>query len=306
MKRVIAFFFVLVSSLVALPSEAALRVVTTTTDLADIVGTIAGPLASVESITLGNQDPHYVQAKPSYMVRLNRADLVVSVGLELEVGWLPPLLQGARNPAILPGKPGFLEASGAVTPIEVPTKTPDRSRGDVHPLGNPHFWLDPDNGQRVAERIAKRLGDLDSANEAAYADGAKRFKARIDAARTRWQSALAPYKGKKVVSYHRTFNYFLRAFGLVPIGYVEERPGIPPGPSHAAELVRAMRAEKVRVLLHEQYFDRKTSDIIASKVPATVLVLPTSVGGVPAATDYESLIDHLVRSVQKALAERGS
>lgn len=304
MTRIYGLFISLLIFLAA-PASAALKVVTSTTDLADIAGSIGGAYVNAESITLGPQDPHYVQAKPSYMVKLSRADLLVSVGLELEVGWLPSLIQGARNPAILPGRPGFLEAASAITPIEVPSGAVDRSQGDIHPLGNPHFWLDPENGKKIAARLAGKLGELDAEHKQVFNDNLKRFDGRIGAALKRWQAALAPFKGDKVVSYHRTFNYLLKRFGLRSIGYVEERPGIPPGPSHAAELIRLMRAEGVKVLLHEQYFDRKTSDLIASKASAEVVVLPTSVGGVPTAKNYEALIDHIVQSMVKALRKGG-
>ena len=286
-------------------ASAALHVVTTTTDLADIVSAIGAEHVDVESITRGTQDPHYIQPKPSYMVKLSRADLLVSVGLELEVGWLPSLVQGARNPSILPGTRGFLDASNAVTPLEVPTGPVDRSQGDVHPLGNPHYWLDPANGKKVAALVASRLSELDAEHSRSFEDRLGAFNRGIDAATLRWEKAMEPFKGSKVVSYHRTFNYFFQRFGLMPIGYVEERPGIPPGPSHAAQLIRQMRSDGVRVLFHENYFDRATSDLIASKTSATVLSLPTSVGGSAAATRYEALIDTLVQSFVRAATEAG-
>lgn len=301
MKLIYGLFSLLLLLLVPVPARAAVKVVTSTTDLADIVASIGGDKVSVNSITLGPQDPHYIAAKPSYMVKLSRADLLVSVGLELEVGWLPSLISGARNPRVMPGRPGFLDASTAIKPIEVPSGAVDRSQGDIHPLGNPHFWLDPENGKKVAARIAQKLTELDGANRGTYTGNLERFKGRIDHALQRWQKAMAPFKGTKIVSYHRTFNYFCKRFGLKPVGYVEERPGIPPGPSHAAELIRLMRSQKIKVLFHENYFDRATSDLIARKASAHVVVLPTSVGGTPEASNYEALIGLIVKSFVKAM-----
>jgi zinc/manganese transport system substrate-binding protein len=227
------------------------------------------------------------------MVELSRADLVVAVGLELEVGWLPSLIAGARNPRIRPGQPGYLEAASAITPIEVASGA-DRSAGDVHRLGNPHFWLDPVNAGKIVSLIAARLSQLDPDGARQFSENAKRLRSSIDAAMVRWNEVMAPLKGTKVVSYHRTYDYFLLRFGLYLLGVVEDRPGIPPSPSHAAQLIRQMRDAGIRVVFHEQYHDRKTSDLIASKTSAKVLVLPTSVGGVPEASNYERLIDYLV------------
>lgn len=296
-------YLFLMAALILCPriASAAPKIVTTTEDLADIAKNVGGNLVNVEWIASGKQDPHYIQAKPSYMVQLSRADLVVSVGLELEVGWLPSLINGARNPSIRPGKPGFLEASSAISPIDVPKGPIDRSQGDLHPFGNPHFWLDPENAKKVAKLLGARLGELDPPNRSAYGANAQRFQARIDQAMKRWQKAMAPFKGTKVVSYHRTFNYFFKRFGLSPIGYIEERPGIPPSPAHAAHLIREMQSQKVGIVFHENYFNRATSELIAKKASAKLLVLPTSVGGTSEAKNYEALIDHIVTSFVKGM-----
>ncbi len=287
-------------------AQAKLDVVTTTTDLAEIVEAVGGSAVKVSSICRGDQDPHYVQARPSYMVRLNRADLVVAVGLELEVGWLPLLIQGARNPKINPGKPGYFNASTAIQPIEIPSGTIDRSAGDIHQLGNPHYWLDPENVKLVATAIAKRLAQLAPKDSAAFNHNAAQFNARIDAALKRWQTALAPFRGSEVVSYHRTFNYFLRRFELKGFGYVEERPGIPPSPAHLADLTKAMKAAGVRLILHESYHDRANSELVARRSGATVAVLPTSVNGTKETDSYEKLIDALVAAVSNTLQRKPS
>lgn len=288
----------------ARPAAAELRVVTTTTDLAYFAQTAGGDKVKVESICKGSQDPHFVQARPSYMVTLSRADLVIAVGLELEVGWLPSLIQGARNPAINPGRPGYFEAASAIKPIDIPAGGVDRSRGDIHPFGNPHFWLDPFNAKLAVRAIAERLAQLDPANAKLFRDNASAFEARIDKKMQEWQATLAPYKGTKIASYHATFNYFHRRFGLDGIGYLEDRPGIPPSPGHLVDLIRQMREQKVPVIFHEEFYDHSTSDMVGQRAGAQVLVLPTSVSGVSGVTTYEQLIDYLVQRLATALKQK--
>lgn len=284
----------------AVPGGAQLRVVTTTTDLGDLARTIGGDRVRVENICHGKQDPHYVQAKPSYMVTLSRADLLLSVGLELEIGWLPALIQGARNPDVNPGHPGFLEGAAFVKPIDVPQGPVDRSQGDIHPLGNPHYWLDPDNAKLLASGIAGRLAALDPPGAPTFERNLTAFHARIDRAIARWTAALAPYRDVKVAAYHATFNYFFRRFGLTSIANLEDRPGIPPSPAHLADVVRRMRNAHVRVIFHELYYDEAVSKLVASRAQARVLVLATSVGGASGVDNYERLIDQLVNAFVQA------
>jgi zinc/manganese transport system substrate-binding protein len=280
--------------LAAKPASAELRVVTTTTDLGYFASTIGGDRVKVDTICQGTQDPHFVQARPSYMVTLSRADLVVAVGLELEVGWLPSLIQGARNPAINPGRPGYFEASSAIQPIDVPKGGADRSRGDIHPFGNPHFWLDPLNAKLAARAIGERMAQLDAKNAEFFRANARAFEARIDKKLGQWTAQMAPFKNTKIASYHATFNYFHKRFGLTSIGYLEDRPGIPPSPAHLVDLIRQMKADKVPVIFHESFYDHSTSDMVAAKTGARVLILPTSVGGAKGVTTYEQLIDTLI------------
>jgi len=284
------------------PALAELRIVTTTTDLGSMARAIGGDRVHVDSICHGPQDPHFVQARPSYMVTLSRADLLLSVGLELEIGWLPALIQGARNPDINPGHTGYLEAASAITPIDVPTGPVDRSRGDIHPLGNPHFWLDPQNAKLAARAIADRMAQLDADNASFYRDNLRNWTARIDRAMTRWTKALQPYHGAKIASYHATFNYFHRRFGLQSVGYLEERPGIPPAPAHIMDIIRIIRAAHASIIFHENYYDRATSDLVASRSGAQVLILPTSVGGVAGVGNYDQLIDYIVNKITTALS----
>lgn len=294
----------LAATLVAQPALADLDVVTTTTDLADIVRAIGGDHVDVESICQGSQDPHYVQARPSYMVTVSDADLLVAVGLELEVGWLPDLIQGARNPDVNPGNLGYLEAASVIAPIDVPTGSVDRSEGDLHPDGNPHFWLDPINAQLAATAIADRMGELDPDNTAYFDANLEAFNTRIDEAMVRWSTAMAPFAGTQITSYHRTFNYFFERFELEAIGYIEERPGIPPAPSHLARLIRQMAADDVPVIFHESYYDVSESEMVASRTDASVLLLPVSVGGVDGVSSYEELIDAIVDGFVETMSER--
>ncbi|HKP62680.1 MAG TPA: metal ABC transporter substrate-binding protein [Polyangiales bacterium] len=288
------------------PAAAELRVVTTTTDLGYFAQTVGGNRVQVDTICKGGQDPHFVQARPSYMVTLSKADLVIAVGLELEVGWLPSLISGARNPAINPGRPGYFEAASAIKPIDVPSGGVDRSRGDIHPFGNPHFWLDPLNAKLAARAIAERLAQLDAPNAKFYRDNAGAFEQRIDKKMQQWQADMAPYKGTKIASYHATFNYFHRRFGLDGIGYLEDRPGIPPSPAHLVDLIRQMREQQVRVVFHESFYDRATSDMVGQRAGAQVLDLPTSVGGASGVSSYEQLIDYIVGHFVSAMKQKRS
>ena len=299
LNQIVVLFSMLLSSVTA---QAGLRVVTTTTDLGDLVRTIGGDRVEVHTICKGSQDPHYVQARPSYMVKLSRADLLVSVGMELEIGWLPSLIQGARNPGISPGQRGYLEAAAAIKPIDVPQGQVDRSRGDIHPLGNPHYWLDPYNAKLITTLIADRLSALDADGAPLYQKNLSAFHARLDQAIERWTQAMAPYRGTKVVSYHQTFNYFLNRFGLSTVGYIEDRPGIPPAAAHIARLIQTVKQEKVKVIFHEAYYDHAASDLVSRRTGAQVLVLPTSVEGAAKTDHYEQLIDTLVSTFTQAMS----
>ena len=289
--------------LVTTTAAAELRVVTTTTDLAYFAQTIGGDKVHVDSICQGAQDPHFVQARPSYMVTLSRADLVVAVGLELEVGWLPSLIQGARNPAINPGRPGYLEASTAIRAIDIPQGGVDRSRGDIHPFGNPHFWLDPLNAKLAAHAIAERMAQLDASNAKFFRANEAAFAQRLDKKMQQWTAQMAPYKDTKIASYHATFNYFHHRFGLHSIGYLEDRPGIPPSPAHLVDLIHQMQAQHAAVVFHESFYDHATSDMVGSRAKAQVLVLPTSVGGASGTGSYEQLIDYIIGRFVSAMKQ---
>ena len=282
-------------------AAAAIKIITTTEDLAALVTEIGGDKVAVESLARGYQDPHFVEAKPSFVLKLHSADLLVVVGRELEVGWLPPLITQSRNAKLQPGGTGHLDASATAKILDIPTGQITRAMGDVHPSGNPHYWLDPGNGRRMARAIQEKLTQMSAADAGYFAQRYADFDKRLTAAEQRWKAAMAPYRGTKVVTYHRSWPNFTDGFGLDVIGYVEPKPGIPPSPAHTLDLVQTMKAQGIKLILVEPYFDLKTPNAIARDTGATVLVLPPSVGGVKEATDYIRLFDYNVDRLVAAL-----
>jgi ABC-type Zn uptake system ZnuABC Zn-binding protein ZnuA len=286
----------------AIPATAAdrLKVVATTADFAAIATAIGGDAAEVTAVARPTEDPHFVDAKPSFIRLLNQADVLIEGGAALEAGWLPPLLDSARNPRIAVGTPGRIVASDAVELKDVPPRL-DRSLGDVHPYGNPHFLLDPVNGRLVAAAIARGLCAVDGSRCDTYTANAARFTAALDAKMAEWRQALASARGQKIVTYHKDFDYLADRFGLDVVGNLEPKPGIPPSPTHLAELVPRMQAAKVRAILIEPFRERQTPDFVADKTGAKVVVLPIMPAGGDA-SDYIGLIDHDVHALAKALA----
>jgi zinc/manganese transport system substrate-binding protein len=283
------------------PATAAFRVVTTTEGLASLVREVGGDRVTVTSLSRGVQDPHFVDANPVLAVKLRDADLLIDVGLELEVGWLPPLVNQSRNAAIQPGGPRRLTAAAAVQVLDVPTGAVDRSAGDLHPGGNPHFLADPRRGLKVAQAIAARLAELDPPGAGGYQARAGAFTARLEAALVRWKTTLAPLAGRKVFVHHRTLTYFLDWTGLVSAGEMEPRPGTPPPAAHLADLVTLARKEGVKACLVENYYDSKGDELVARLAGGTVVRLPGDVGGDPAAVSYEAWLDLLVQRVAAAV-----
>jgi zinc/manganese transport system substrate-binding protein len=281
-------------------------VITTTEDLAAIAREVGGDRVAVDFIARGYQDPHFVEAKPSFILKLQRADLLVVVGRELEASWLPPLVQQSRNARVQPGANGYLDASLHARILDIPQGQITRAMGDVHPLGNPHYWLDPENGKAIASAIAARLGAIRPGDQAYFGQRLQGFVDRLDEAMKRWMAAMAPYKGLKVVTYHRSYTNFVDRFGLDVIGYVEPRPGIPPSAAHTRDLVDGMKRQNVRLVLVEPYFDLKTPIAIGRETGARVLVVPPSVGGDKAVADYFQLFDHNIREIVAAAQQVGS
>ncbi len=281
-----------------------LNVVTSTEDLSAIAREIGGDKVDAESIAKGYQDPHFVEPKPSFLLRLMKADLLVSVGLQLEIGWLPPLITQSRNPRIQPSAPGYMEVSNFCHITEIPQGQVTRAMGDVHPMGNPHFWLDPDNGRRIGKALADKFSQMRPADAAYFAQRYSDFDKSLTVSLKGWDAKMAPYKGRKVITYHRSWPNFCERFGIEVVDYVEPKPGIPPSPSHTLDLINLMLREKIKLILVEPYFDLRTPNSIAQKTGGMVVQLMPSVGGVKEIKTYSQLfdydIDHLVAAFAKA------
>jgi ABC-type Zn uptake system ZnuABC Zn-binding protein ZnuA len=269
-----------------------LKVVGATADMAALAEEVGGDRISVESIARGYQDPHFVEAKPSFLLKLRHADLLIVVGLQLEIGWLPPLITQCGNPRIQVGAPGYLDASQFAEILEIPTGVITRAMGDVHPLGNPHYWLDPENGRRIARGIQTKLAEVSPGDAAYFEERFQSFSQHLSTAEKAWDEAMKPLHGHKVVTYHRSWPNFAKRFDLDVVGYVEPRPGIPPSPGHTVELIQMMKRENVKVIVVEPYFDLKTPNSIARETGAQVVVLLPSVGGEKEVTDYFKLFDY--------------
>ena len=306
MRRFIQAFVFILAILTSANAFAAIKVVTTTEDLAALVMEIGGDKVTVDAIARGYQDPHFVEAKPSFIIKLHGADLLVVVGRELEVAWLPPLITQSRNAAVQPGGKGYLDASQNVRILDIPTGQITRAMGDVHPSGNPHYWLDPNNGRIMAKSIQNKLSEMSRADAAYFAQRYDDFDKRLAEAEKRWKAAMAPYKGLKVVTYHRSWPNFADAFGLDVIGYVEPKPGIPPSPAHTLDLQQEMKRQNVKILLVEPYFDLKTPNAIGRETGAKVVVLPPSVGGVKEITSYIQLFDYDINLLVSTIKQTGT
>jgi len=276
-------------------AQGQLNVIATTEDLAAIAREVGGDRITVDSIAKGYQDPHFVEAKPSFILKLQKADLLMVVGRELEIGWLPPLIQQSRNGKIQPGAEGYLDAS-LIT----------RAMGDVHPFGNPHYWTDPENGKLIAKAVSDKLVQFRPNDRVVFQQRLADFTSRLDAAEKRWLAMMAPYKGTKMVTYHRSFPNFAERFGLDIMGYVEPRPGIPPTPQHTLDLINEMKRQNVKLVLVEPYFDLKTPNAIGRETGAQVLVMPPSVGGVKEVSDYFKLFDYDINLLVDAIKKSGA
>ena len=293
LKRLFAFAVLLLTAAAGVTQAASkLNVMTATQDLASLAREVGGDLVNADSIAMGYQDPHFVEPKPSFLLKLQKADLLVVVGLQLEIGWLPPLITQSRNAKIQVGAPGYLDMSQYCQILEIPTGQVTRAMGDVHPLGNPHYWLDPQNGRRIAKELASKFSEMQPANAAAFAQHFADFDKRLSTAEKGWEAKMAPYRGRKVITYHRSWPNFCERFGLEVVDYVEPKPGIPPTPSHTLELINTMKREGIKLIMVEPYFDLRAPNKIAQDVGGQVAVLLPSVGGVKQVTDYFQLFDY--------------
>jgi zinc/manganese transport system substrate-binding protein len=286
----------------AVPADK-INVVTATQDLASIAAEVGGDHITVEAIAKGYQDPHFVEPTPSFLLKLKRADLLAVVGLQLEIGWLPPLITQSGNPKIQVSNPGYIDMSQFCEILEIPTTQVTRAMGDVHPLGNPHYWLNPENGRRIAKAFQNKFSEMRPADAAYFAAGYANFDKRLTEAVKRWDAAMAPYHGRKVITYHRSWPNFCERFGMVVVDYVEPKPGIPPTPSHTLEVINTMKRDNIKLILVEPYFDLRTPNSIAQATGGTVVVLMPSVGGVKEVTDYFKLFDYDINLLTSAFAK---
>ena len=305
MKSVFWFMLALGFGVVsATPALADLRVATSLSDLASVAQYVGGKHVTAQSLCRGYEDPHFVPAKPSLMKAIQHADVFVSTGLELDGGWLPLVLPGSRNPKIQPGTRGFVDASQGVQVLEKPVGTVSRAEGDIHPLGNPHYYLDPKALEVVADHLAEVFSRLDPANATDYAANAKGFDEKMEAALGRWAKEMEPYKGASIVPYHKNFIYFIERFGLKEFGNVEPKPGIPPTPRHVAELAEAMKQAGVKVVVYEPYYRADAANEVAKRAGGTAVEVATEVGGLAGTDDVFAKFDVLVRSLSGALSGR--
>jgi zinc/manganese transport system substrate-binding protein len=299
--RVIAVFLGLVG--VCQGATAKLNVISATEDLASIAAEIGGDRITAESIARGYQDPHFVEPKPSFLLKLQKADLLLLVGLQLEIGWLPPLITQSRNAKIQQGAGGYMDMSQYCEILEIPTGQVTRAEGDVHPLGNPHYWLNPENGRRMAKALQTKFSELRPDDRAFFAQREADFEKRLSDAEKRWDAQMAPYRGRKVITYHRSWPNFCERFGLVVVDYVEPKPGIPPSPSHTLDVINTMKRDNIKLVLVEPYFDLRTPNSIAQAVGGSVAQLMPSVGGVKEITDYFKLFDYDINLLTATLAK---
>ena len=280
---------------------AVLHVVSSISTLGSLAREVGGDRVSVQSLGKGYQDPHFVEPKPSLMLTLNRADLLVYVGLELEIGWLPPLVLGSRNAKIQPGEPGNLDASRVIPVLDVPTTKVDRSMGDIHPQGNPHYWLPPANVRLIAREIADRLSQLDPQGKATYDKNLANFLSRVQDHEREWAPMVQKMKGLKVATYHKSWSYVSAWLGMEEVGYVEPKPGIPSDPQHLVRLIGAMKSEGAKLLLMEDFYNKGVASIVAGKAGAKLLDLPTDVGARPEIKDWFTLVEAVLKALSSAV-----
>ena len=314
-----------------------IQIVTTTPDLKSIAEYIGGDKVRISSIATGYQDPHFVEAKPSYMIKVRNADLFIRVGLELEIGWEPLIIEGSRNKKIRTGEPGHLDTSEGVMRLQVPKGKVDRSMGDIHPYGNPHYWTDPLNGKIMARNIKNRLSALSPSDASYFENNLALFDRKIDESLVGkkltdklgdqkltgllisgkfyeflkennleselggWLLEMKPFQGAKIVTYHNSWPYFASRFGLLITDQLEPKPGIPPNPTHIREVIDQMTVQKIKVILMEPFYGEKPAKFVAEKTGAKVVMVPNSVGGSAQAKDYISLIDTILKNIVAAL-----
>jgi zinc/manganese transport system substrate-binding protein len=267
------------------------NVVTTTTDLKSITEQIGSDKVDVTAIATGYQNPHFVDPKPSFIIKLSKADMFVTVGLDLETGWSPQLLSSSRNQKIQKGSQGYVDASAGVTLLQVPAAI-NRGEGDIHIYGNPHYWLDPLNGKQIAKNICEALEKISPENKNLFETNLAAFNAKIDSKMKEWAVKMAPYKGSKIIAYHNEWCYFEQRFGLVILDFLEPKPGIPPTPSQLVKIISEVKSNNIKVIITSPYFTTSSSDVVSGQTTAKTIVLATSVNAFDNIRDYFDLFDY--------------
>ncbi len=281
-------------------SQDRVRVVTSLPDLKSITEFIGGDRVEVFAIATGFQNPHFVDPKPSYILKLVKADMFVTVGLDLETGWVPPLLNSARNANILKGGSGYVDASVNVPLLQVPTSV-NRGEGDIHIYGNPHYWLDPAIGKVIAQNIFDGLVRIDRSSESYFRENLKKFTEKLDAKTKEWAEKMRPFKGTKIIAYHNEWPYFEQRFGFNIVDFLEPKPGIPPSPSQLSKVIDEMKRENIKIIITSPYFTVESADLVARSVGGMVVTLATSVGAEESIRTYFDLFDYNITRMIEAL-----
>ena len=300
LRKLFSIALVTLTASCALPALATVNIFTCEPEWAALAQELGGENVKVSSATTAQQDPHRIEARPSLIARARNADLLVCMGLELETGWLPVLVQQSGNPKIVAGQPGFFEAGALVPRLELPVRI-DRSEGDIHPGGNPHVHYDPRNVLRVADGLAKRLADIDAPNAAFYRSRQQSFAERWNAAMARWQQQAAPLRGVAVVVHHRNMSYLMDWLGMKEAGTLEPKPGIEPSAAHLSALVAQLERQPAKMVLRAAYQDSRASEWIAGRAKIPAVMLPFTVGGTDGAKDLFGLFDDTVARLNAAL-----
>jgi zinc/manganese transport system substrate-binding protein len=300
MKSKLIFFLISSVGILTTVHAGTIKVVTTTTDLKSITELVGGDKVSVSSIATGYQNPHFVDPKPSYIISLSKADLFVTVGLDLEIGWSPQLLSSSRNTKIQKGAEGYVDASQGIGLLQVPSAA-NRAEGDIHIYGNPHYWLDPLNGKVIARNIATGLERVDPSNKSTYETNLQAFFKKIDDKMKDWQSKMAPFKGTKIIAYHNEWVYLETRFGLNIVDFMEPKPGIPPSPSQLVKVIKEIKANSIKVIISSPYFTTSSSDVVAKQTGVKELTLATSVGAFDPIKNYFDLFDYDIQQLTAIL-----
>ncbi len=300
MKKIIVLLTLLLAHAAA---QAKLNVVATTPDFGAIAREVGGDRVEVFTLAKPTEDAHFVDAKPSFVVKLNKADALIESGAELEIGWLPPLVDQSRNTKVETGKPGRILCNQGIALLEIPA-TLDRSKGDVHAAGNPHYTTDPANAKIVAATITAAFSALDPKSAGLFKANLEKFNRSLDTKLAEWKKALAPFAGRPVVSYHNSWPYFEKQFALKGELFLEPKPGIPPSPSHLAEVITAMKADKIKIIIVEPHVNHRSAELVASRTDATVLDFAAYPGSKGVPEDYIGWMDSLVQALARAFAAK--